>query len=112
MFGPWLTLLHVVFSGNMRSQRPCAFLYNGPAIKAHKGLCLIGPNVRPLLIRSINLKASYRWLSQTTFKRSFIDTQTGPAPSMPVIKQALPWHLLIVPGAQRVLATDQAKDGQ
>lgn len=112
MFGPWLTPLHVVFSGIMRSQRSCAFLHNSPAIKAHKGLCLRGLNVRPLLIRSINLKASYSWLWQTTFKRSFIDTQTGPAPSMPVIKQALVWHLLIVPGAQRVLATDQAKGGQ
>lgn len=91
---------------------PVCFLHNSSAIKVHKGLCLIGPNVRPLLIRSINLKASYSWLLQTTFKRSFIDTQTGPAPSMPVIKQALPWHLLIVPGAQRVLATDQAMDGQ
>lgn len=55
--------------------------------------------------------ASYSLLSQTTFKRSFIDAQIGPAPSMPVIKQALVWHLLIVPGAQRVLASDQAKDG-
>lgn len=112
MFGPCLTQLHVMFSSNMRSQRPCAFLHNGPAIKAHKALCLRGLNVQPLLIRSINLKASYSWLSQTAFKRSFIDTQTGPAPSMPVIKQALPWHLLIVLGAQCELATDQAKDGQ
>lgn len=67
--------------------------------------------MRTLLIRRINLKASYSLLSQTTFKRSFIDAQIGPAPSMPVIKQALVWHLLIVPGAQRVLASDQAKDG-
>lgn len=94
-----------------RSQRLYTLPHIVGAIKAYKEMCLGGPNVRPLLIRSINLKASYSSLSQTTFKRGFIDVQTGPAPSVPVIKQALAWHLLIVPGAQRVLATDQAKDG-